>query len=1077
MLLFLWLARLRVRRFGKLLRWSHQRNRSPARWRFYRRPQLEQLEDRIAPTGNITLTNVSVVDASDNPLSVANVGQQVYIQADFTTRNLRSNASYRIAYTVNGLTLETPYLNYGAGDSSGTWYEYWGTFIAMPGSNQVSVTVDPDQSVPETTYADNTMTSTFNAVTPAVGNPSYTVAQIRDAYGINSLTNFGAAAADGTGQTIAIVDAYNDPTILQDLDGFDQAMSLTLNSTENLYQQYGPASSILSVYNQDGTNITSNIANSGSDGVPNVDPTGSWEGEETMDVEWAHAIAPGAKIDLIETDGQGSFEDLFTGAATAAQLPGVTAVSMSWIWFEGDWSSSGGSGELAYDSSTFVTPPGHPGITFLASSGDGGQPGGYPAFSPNVVAVGGTQLTINNNAYSSETAWSFPTPRTLDFGSSSFNYESGTWNSQTGGFTGSYATANGGSNSSASWTTSISSSDQGWVGGTEVSATWTANANNATNATYLIYDGTGTSGPLLGTVTVDQTQAPVGTSDEGTLFQELGDFYPTSGSLTVVLSANSANGTVVADTVGIAPAWATAGGQSQYESEPSYQLSVQNTGKRTTPDVSFDGSDSSGVTCFQNGGLGYDYFGTSLSSPCWAGLIAIANQGRVANGGTVFNSTANPMQILQALYNLPDSDFNDITAGYNGFTAGPGYDELTGRGSPIANLLIPDLVDSGNAPTVTSISPNNGSPAGGTSATITGTGFTEGSTVSFGTLAATSVTVNSSTSITAAAPPESAGSVDVTVTTPYGTSAIRSADQFTYGAPVITTQPTDQTVMAGYTATFTVAANSDPTPTAQWQVSTDGGHTFSNLSDGENVSGSNTDTLTLGNLTFAMNGYEYQAVFTNSISNATTRAATLTVPPISFSPATLLDASVGTAYKQIITAMSIDGTPTVSVQITPHTLPKGMMIKAKGDLVTISGTPKTSGSVTFLVTGKDKAGDNYSLSYTLNINPAPPITLSLSTSDGSPYPLPAATLGTAYSQTITVSGGGGKLTLTHKGSLPKGMKITFKNNVVTISGKPTTSGSFTFSVTAKDKYDDTITQSYTLTVSASGDTALTDAAL
>ena len=125
-------------------------------------------------------------------------------------------------------------------------------------------------------------------------------------------------------------------------------MSLTTNSSQTLYQQYGPASSILTVYNQSGTNITANIATSGSNGVPTEDPTGGWEGEETLDVEWAHAGRH--HIDLIECDGGGSFDGLFSGAATAAELPGVTVVSMSWIWNEGNWSGSNGSGELAYDS-------------------------------------------------------------------------------------------------------------------------------------------------------------------------------------------------------------------------------------------------------------------------------------------------------------------------------------------------------------------------------------------------------------------------------------------------------------------------------------------------------------------------------------------------------------------------------------------------------------------------------------------------------------------------------------------------------------------------------------------------------
>ena len=158
-----------------------------------------------------------------------------------------------------------------------------------------------------------------------------------------------------------------------------------------------------------------------------------------------------------------------------------------------------------------------------------------------------------------------------------------------------------------------------------------------------------------------------------------------------MVSARSANGTVVADAIGAAQAWASTGGPTPFESEPAYQLPFQSTGFRTTPDVAFDASENSGVTCFQNGSLTYGSFGTSLGSPCWAGLFAIVNQGRVANGGTTLNSTANPIQTLQALYSLPASDFNDITSGYTGFNAGTGYDLATGRGSPITNLLIPDL--------------------------------------------------------------------------------------------------------------------------------------------------------------------------------------------------------------------------------------------------------------------------------------------------------------------------------------------------------------------------------------------------
>jgi subtilase family serine protease len=670
------------------------------------RTQLELLEDRLAPAGNITITNAFVVDGSGQPLTTIHVGEYVSIQADFTTQDLAGDASYAVGYTVNGLTQDSGALTWGAGSSGTSSFEaVWGAFCATPGINQVTVTVDPGHSVSETTYADNSMSFTFDAVSPAVGNVSYTVAQLRAAYGLNSVPGFGAGGGDGSGQTIALVEAGNDPTVLTDLDGFDEAMSLTFNSTQTLYQQYGAASSIVTVYNQSGTNITSIVGNSGSNGVPAEDPTGHWEAEEELDVEWAHAMAPGAKIDVIEVNDDANWwSNVLAGDALAASLPGVSVVSNSWGLYE--W-----TGETAYDSSTFVTPSGHTGVTFLTASNDNGAnvypspPGNpaasagydgyYPATSPNVVSVGGTQLALASNAYGAETAWSFPAPAsTVNNGSSSY-MQTGTWTSQSGGFSGTYSTAVGGTSSSAVWTVAITPANTGW--GTELSATWTASSSNATNARYTIYDGTQASGTVLGTVVIDQSKSPSGTGLGNAQFQELGVFFPTlsssgNGTLTVVLNASSANSRVVADAIGSAAAWASTGGPTPFEPEPSYQLTYQNTRQRTTPDVAFDASEYSGVTCFQNGSLSYGNFGTSLGSPCWAGLIAIANQGRVARGSNTLNSGSDPTQALRALYSLPASDFHDVTSGYNGFNAGAGYDEVTGLGSPIANLLIPGLI-------------------------------------------------------------------------------------------------------------------------------------------------------------------------------------------------------------------------------------------------------------------------------------------------------------------------------------------------------------------------------------------------
>ncbi|MFI5457364.1 MAG: SdrD B-like domain-containing protein [Isosphaerales bacterium] len=303
--------------------------------------------------------------------------------------------------------------------------------------------------------------------TPA-GSVAYTPAQVRAAYGISNL------ALDGTGQTIAIVDAYDDPSIYQALDAFDTQFGLT-GSGPTLAQQYGPASSFLTVLNQNGQTTS----------LPGTDPSGpgtdNWAVEIALDVEWTHAIAPGAQIVLVEANSQ-SLSDLMTGVATAASQPGVSVVTMSWGFPEGQ--AVFAADEANYDSTFNVL-----GVTFLASTGDYGTADPeYPAFSPNVVAVGGTSLNLN--------------------------------------------------------------------------------ADNSP-------------------------------------FEVVG--------------------------------------------------------------------------------------GTSLSAPAFSGLVALVNQGRVAAGEANLNSSS-PTETPQALYSLPQSDYNSITSGSNGYTANAGYNLVTGLGTPVANLMVPDLV-------------------------------------------------------------------------------------------------------------------------------------------------------------------------------------------------------------------------------------------------------------------------------------------------------------------------------------------------------------------------------------------------
>jgi IPT/TIG domain-containing protein len=108
------------------------------------------------------------------------------------------------------------------------------------------------------------------------------------------------------------------------------------------------------------------------------------------------------------------------------------------------------------------------------------------------------------------------------------------------------------------------------------------------------------------------------------------------------------------------------------------------------------------------------------------------------------------------------------------------------------------------APTVTKLTPKKGATSGGTTVAIAGTGFAGASAVSFGGTPATSFKVNSPTSISAVSPAHSSGTVDVTVTTAAGTSAVASADHFAYGKPTVTgVSPSSGTAAGGQGVTVT----------------------------------------------------------------------------------------------------------------------------------------------------------------------------------------------------------------------------------------------------------------------------------
>ena len=179
--------------------------------------------------------------------------------------------------------------------------------------------------------------------------------EMQKVYGLDQI------AGRGAGATIAIVDAFDSPNAELDLNTFSTLYGLPACTTTN--------GCFLKVNQSGGTALP--VRNSG------------WEVEINLDTQWVHAIAPLAKIILVEANSN-SDSDLFNAEAYAASVASVVSNS----WSGGEY--SGQSSWDAYMNQQYVT--------YLASSGDSGGFIGYPSTSARVIAVGGTTLAIGTAA-------------------------------------------------------------------------------------------------------------------------------------------------------------------------------------------------------------------------------------------------------------------------------------------------------------------------------------------------------------------------------------------------------------------------------------------------------------------------------------------------------------------------------------------------------------------------------------------------------------------------------------------------------------------------------------------------------
>jgi subtilase family serine protease len=375
--------------------------------------------------------------------------------------------------------------------------------------------------------------------------------QIRAAYAIQPLLDRGI---DGSGRTIVIVDAFGSPTLGPDVSFFDTLWGLA------------PA----------------NVTVTAPFGVGTTDPANAfgWQAETSLDVEWAHVVAPGAHIVLVVARTSDD-QDILNATKYAVDNNLGDVISQSF----GEAEQCMDPAILAQQHVLFNQASAK-GITLLASSGDSGSSQftcdgkaffkavSTPATDPNVTAVGGTRLVADgvSGAYQSESVWNEET-------------------------------------------------------------------------TFGIID-----------------QEPL----------------------------------------------APGGGVSVIFSRPDYQAPVvKDTHMREVPDVAYNAAINGGVITvidLQDIGCCFRVGGTSVGSPQWAGIVALADQ---MAGGRIG-------QLNKTLYHLgqrgsASSFFHDITVGTNavianpafpgspiaGFNAVPGWDETTGWGTPIASALVPALASPG----------------------------------------------------------------------------------------------------------------------------------------------------------------------------------------------------------------------------------------------------------------------------------------------------------------------------------------------------------------------------------------------
>ncbi|OIK25732.1 S53 family peptidase [Streptomyces malaysiense] len=233
-----------------------------------------------------------------------------------------------------------------------------------------------------------------DGITPKAATPSgYGPSDLQSAYGLTS-----AAASKGSGETVAIVDAYNDPNAEADLAKYRSYYGLSACTKANgCFKQVSQTGSTTSLPRSDA----------------------GWSEEISLDLDMVSATCPNCNILLVEAKSA-----TMTNLGTAVN----EAVALGAKYVSNSYGGSESSSDTGYDTKYFK----HPGVAITVSAGDGGYGAEYPAASQYVTAVGGTALSKSSTSRGwSETVWNTSSTEGTGSGCSAYDPKP-SWQTDTG---------------------------------------------------------------------------------------------------------------------------------------------------------------------------------------------------------------------------------------------------------------------------------------------------------------------------------------------------------------------------------------------------------------------------------------------------------------------------------------------------------------------------------------------------------------------------------------------------------------------------------------------------------------------